>query len=390
MKNNQQLLNLKRSIMQKIYRFISTGFLSVLILVSCQKDSVEATKLEIVGDKILVGVGRSETVYANPFPSPKKSSDLNWSSDDVSIVKVDQNGSVTGVSIGSTYVNVKFGSLTASVEVEVYEPLTDIKLTPTNDNISLQVLFGVAESFQFTYAPLPANSSELITWTSSNINVATVSNTGYITAVGTGNAIVTVSGSGGKIKKEINVSVTKIGVDPVKLDRELFLKTILPGDNYQDRSEWWKIEGIWNGNKDSGGGSSCSLAGPQSFTFDLGVKVNLAFFHLFTWKSISEGYGPFSESNVKKFEVWGAETLDESGSWDSWTKLMDCEVNKPSGLPLQEYNNDDVQASNDGQKFYNSAKYDVPLRYLRVKVLETWEGTPCWRIGEIELFGSKL
>jgi hypothetical protein len=62
-------------------------------------------------------------------------------------------------------------------------------------------------------------------------------------------------------------------------------------------------------------------------------------------------------------------------------------VIKPSGLPIMEYNNADVQASDAGQKFYNQQNYNVKVRYIRVKVLETWDGVPCWRISEIELYG---
>ena len=91
---------------------------------------------------------------------------------------------------------------------------------------------------------------------------------------------------------------------------------------------------------------------------------------------------------MKKFEVWGAETLDESGSWDSWTKLLDCDVVKPSGLPLGQHNQDDLTASDLGQKFYNIDNYDVKVRYLRIKILETWEGMACYRISEIELHGQ--
>ncbi len=374
--------------MKTVYKLLGCIISFIFLITSCQKETTTATKIVLASEKIAVGVGRSEPIYASPFPDSEKESKLTWSSDNESIAKIDQNGLVTGVSIGSTYVNVSIGTLSASVQVDVFEPLTDIILDPALTTLDMQIIFGAAESKQFTYSPAPASSSETIIWTTSNQNVASVTSTGMVTAVSAGSALITVAGSGGTVKKEIQVTVTKTGDDPVMFDRTKFARQILPGDNYLDRSEWWYIEGIWDGNRESAGGSSCSLPGPQAFTFDMGITGNLAYFHLFTWKSMDEGYPPFSEANVKKFEVWGSETLDATGSWASWTKLMDCEVIKPSGLPLMQYNNADVQASNDGQKFYNLANYDVKVRYIRVKILETWEGVPCWRISEIELYGN--
>lgn len=373
--------------MKRLYTFLGCIFALALCLSGCQKDEKEVTKIILAPQKVQVGIGKTAIIYANPFPDSGDKGGLSWSTDDNSIATVDQNGVITGVSNGTTYVNVQFGSLKESALVEVYESLTNITLSPSALTVNLEILFGAAESIKYTAEPIPSNSTETILWKSSDVKVATVSQTGLITAIGAGNAIVTVEGSGGFVKKEITVTVKKTGDDPLRFDSKLFSRQILPGDNFLNKNDGWPLEKIWDGNRASAGGSSCSLPGPQSFTFDMGAVGNLAYFHLFTWKSLGEGYPPFSEGNVKKFEVWGSESLDASGSWDSWTKLMDCEVIKPSGLPIMQYNAADVQASDAGQKFYNQSNYNVKVRYIRVKVLQTWEGIPCFRICEIELYG---
>lgn len=360
---------------------------------SCGEDkesTIEVKKIVVEPESARVGVGKTITITATPLPDSIKDAVLEWSSDTPLVATVNQQGVVTGVASGSATITVKSGTALQTVIVDVFQPLTDISLSPTVTTLELTILFGVLESAQFVATSVPANSTELITWESSNINVVTVSDNGLITAIAEGAAVVTVKGSENVIKKEVSVTVKKIGEDPVQFNSKLFKRAILPGDNYEDLNpdNGWAIEGIWNEKQYSAGGSSCASSDMQAFTFDLGTKGLLSYFHLFTWESREEGYPPFSERNLKKFEVWGCETLDESGSWDSWTKLMDCAVIKPSGLPEYEYDESDVQACNNGQKFYNTANYNVPVRYIRVKVVETWGGFPCWRIEEIKLFGT--
>lgn len=381
---------IKHSKMTKM-RNLYCGLLFIVFcaygLPGCKKDTNEATSIVVATPKMTIGIGETAVIYASPFPGSGKTS-LKWSSDDTSIATVDQEGKVTGVSNGSTYINLEYKGITENVLVEVYQPLTDIVLTPATTTVNLEILFGAAGTFKYEVTPVPSTSNEGIVWKSENPNVVTVTQAGLITAMDAGTTTVSVEGVGGVIKKSITVTVTKIGEDPVKFDRSLFVHTPIPGDNHLDRSAAWSVVKVWDGNRGSAGGSSCSQPGPHSITLDMGITGNLAYFHLFTWKSLGEGYPPFSEANVKKFEVWGSETLDASGSWDSWTKLMDCDVVKPSGLPLGQYNQDDIQASDLGQKFYNSINYDVKVRYLRIKILQTWEGMACWRMSEIELFGK--
>ncbi|MDR0724958.1 MAG: hypothetical protein LBF59_02980, partial [Prevotellaceae bacterium] len=93
------------------------------------------------------------------------------------------------------------------------------------------------------------------------------------------------------------------------------------------------------------------------------------------------------EGNLRIFEVWGCQTLDPTGSWDSWTKLMECESVKPSGLPLGENTNEDEAMARDGEDFINSPS-NPKVRYIRIKVLRTWAGGDNFQITEIEVFGD--
>jgi len=382
---NQNLTNMKKS------NIILGYIIALIISISGCSDGDEklyVRKITVEPKTLQVAKGYSKIIVPTALPDRITDAVFEWSSENTAIATVDAEGNVTGVSVGSTNIFVKSGEIVKDIPVQVYQPMTAIDLSPNVSTLDLKIRFGVAQAVQFEATPIPSDYAGYIVWKTSDPEVVSVTNTGLVTPVAEGKATITVMGNDELTKIEIAVTVEKEGDDAVQFDPKLFTRTILPNDNYMDRNEWWYLEGIWNGRDGGAGGSSCELPGPQSFTFDMGVTGYLAYFHLFTWESIGEGFPPFFEANLKTFEVWGSESLDTSGSWDSWTKLMDCEVIKPSGLPLGEYNNDDIAAYNEGQKFYNIDKYDVAVRYIRVKVLETWGGDPCWRINEIELYGT--
>jgi len=116
---------------------------------------------------------------------------------------------------------------------------------------------------------------------------------------------------------------------------------------------------------------------------DLGVTGQLSRIRLF---QRSEPY-VFAEGNPRKFEVWGAQTLDPSGSWDSWIKLMDCTSVKPSGLPMGQNNNEDLDRSHNGEDFICSPT-NPKVRYIRIKVTRTWSGGDNTQISELQFFGD--
>lgn len=361
-------------------------------LSSCKDDEpevIEVKKITVDPESAQVAMGGTTTITVTALPENATNPVFEWSSDNTAVATVDKDGVVTGVAVGSANVTVKCGTLSKTIPVTVFIPLTDITLSPDETTLTLEVLFGVPGSAQYEATPVPENSTEVISWESSNTAIATVSETGLISAVAAGNAKITVKGSNGTVKKEISVTVNKIGDDPVIFDKKLFSHINLPNDYCQDRNSGWQITGIWDDVPIHAGGSAPTEE-KQSITIDLGVTGNLAYFHLYQWVSRDEGYPPFCEANLKKFEIWGCETLDETGSWDSWTKLMDCEVIKPSGLPGEfDATEEDYTAGYQGQSFYNKVNYNVPVHYIRVKVLETWGGMNNFRIEEIALFGKQ-
>jgi hypothetical protein len=167
-----------------------------------------------------------------------------------------------------------------------------------------------------------------------------------------------------------------------------FRDATLPGDgphypdpNYSVSTMW---DGIWGSDNcySSQGGSG---NWPGSITIDLGVVGTISRIRLHQRMG---SYQTWGEGNPRIFEVWGClNPPDPSGSWDSWTKLMECESIKPSGLPGTEYSNEDVSRALDGEDFYNS-NVNFVVRYIRLRVYRTWSGGDNIQIGEMEVFGD--
>jgi hypothetical protein len=168
-------------------------------------------------------------------------------------------------------------------------------------------------------------------------------------------------------------------------DRLLFKAVHLPNDG-PDYPGGWVMEEMWNGVTGNNGYSSLGGQGvwPQSFTIDLGVTGQVSRLRIY---QRLEPY-IFTEGNIRNFEVWGCQDpVDMSGNWDSWTRLMDCESIKPSGLPLGQNTSEDIARAKDGEDFVNSP-INPMVKYIRIKVLRTWAGGDNLQISEIAVYGD--
>ena len=128
-----------------------------------------------------------------------------WASLDPSIVTVDQNGLVTFVSPGETYVSATSGAdpnMVAYCKFVITQQVEGI--TMDFDTVTL----NVKEEFRLTTVIKPANATnQNLIWSSSNDKVVKVDKTGMITAVSSGNATIIVQTEDGGYIDMTNVTV---------------------------------------------------------------------------------------------------------------------------------------------------------------------------------------
>ena len=169
---------------------------------------VPVTSVSLNKTSLTLGLNGTETLKATVKPDNATDKTVTWSSSDTKVATVDQNGKVKMLSSkgeATITVTTKDGDKTASCKVIA-------KLIPvegvTLDQTSLTLEIGNSKTLTATITPSNA-SNKALTWESSNKSVATVDNTGKVTAIAEGNTTITVNTADGGFKATCSVTVPK-------------------------------------------------------------------------------------------------------------------------------------------------------------------------------------
>ena len=148
--------------------------------------------------------GESMTLSAEVTPEDATDA-VTWSSSDASVATVDQNGNVTAVGVGTATITATAGDCSATCEVTVTIPFIPVSgITLSQNTASL----FVDESMTLSAEVTPEDATDkTVTWSSSNVSVATVDQNGNVTAVGVGTA--TITATAGDCSATCEVTVTK-------------------------------------------------------------------------------------------------------------------------------------------------------------------------------------
>lgn len=206
---------------------------------------------------------------------------VEWASSNEEVATV-YHGVVTANAIGKTIITAKSGKQTATCEVFVSgSDGTTLRITPA------VVSMKKGETFQFSYG----NTFDLdVTWSSSDESIATVTQTGEVTALKGGNATITLSTNVGSVTALVAVEHTWSAYKLVWSDE--FNGTTLDASNwtpqtggggwgnqekqyYTDRTENLRVENgclVIEAKKESYGGNDYTSAriyskGKREFTY---------------------------------------------------------------------------------------------------------------------------
>ena len=211
---------------------------------------VPLTGISLNKTTLALNRGVTETLTVNYNPSDTTDSKtVTWSSENTSVAKVDQNGKITAVDVGTTNILAKVGNKTASCSVTVKAPLTGISLNKTTLSLRKQS----TETLVVSYDPINTTDDKTITWISDNEEVATVSG-GTVSALKEGTA--TITATVGSCTAQCVVTVEKENTEPVKkpltaisLDKatmnlkqgstDTLTVTYTPGDTTDDKTVTW-------------------------------------------------------------------------------------------------------------------------------------------------------
>lgn len=195
------------------------------------------------------------------------------------------------------------------------------------------------------------------------------------------NFVVSIKDKYGNIATPIEKLITPI--EELMLDRTLF-RAIKYDNDTKPLNASRDVEAIWNnvfGDDAFHSGGDAKM--PMSVTMDLGAKIKLSRFKYYPRTGVNAFIN--NHYNIKKFELYGSN--NPSSDWSSWELMGEYDSFKPSGLPLGQITNDDVAYAVAGEEF--NVKTTAPeVRYLRVKILESWSGLDGTQISEMKFWGQ--
>ncbi|MDR0883636.1 MAG: Ig-like domain-containing protein [Oscillospiraceae bacterium] len=149
------------------------------------------TKIAYKTTTATIGAGQTYATGVTLTPSNAQTT-RTYTSSNTKVATVDANGKITGKAAGTATITVKtYNGKTATFKVTV-------KPAPTKIALNKSVTLGVGEKYQTSVAITPSNAQTTRTYSSSNTKVATVDNTGKITAKAVGTAKITVKTYNGK------------------------------------------------------------------------------------------------------------------------------------------------------------------------------------------------
>lgn len=196
---------------------------------------VNVESIAVSSKEMTLKVGEGQSISVSFTPSNATNQDLNYSSSNDNIAMVSSQGNVKAIAEGEAIITVTSkansnAKATVTVHVEKrdeenpFVEVTEINVSP------LSVSLDIGATKQLIATLLPENATnKLVSYTSSNDEIAMVSSTGLVRAISDGDAKITIkSESNTFITKIVNVHVNKqtITITKVELKNKSVLNSI--------------------------------------------------------------------------------------------------------------------------------------------------------------------
>ena len=204
-------------------------------------------------------VGSSTKLTATVLPENASNKNVVYSVEDESILSVDQDGNVTGLSLGTATVTVttEDGGFSASAEITVMPVrVTGVSISPKSASIALGCTVQLAASIK------PSNAANKnLSWSVSDETIISVDGQGTVTGLSLGTATVTVTTEDGGFTASAEITVyyapantwTAIGTN--RINNNGFCG-VFNGDGYAVRGIYINTQESYQGLFGNSGGGS--------------------------------------------------------------------------------------------------------------------------------------
>ena len=167
----------------------ASGTAAVTVLQAADSVIIGPTELTlaVLGDTVRLAA-RAFDANGNEMPDAQ----FAWESNDAAVATVDSTGLVTAVGNGTATITASAGAASGTAVVTVVQAAGSVVVEPAEATLS-----ALGNTLRLTARAFDANGNEVpdaqFSWASSDAAVATVDNTGLVTAAGNGTATITAS-----------------------------------------------------------------------------------------------------------------------------------------------------------------------------------------------------
>ncbi len=255
--------------------FYNSG--TVTITATAKDGSKRSAKVTITGKIVVetitisgstsVAAGKSIQLKAKVEPTNATNQKLTWKSSNSSIASVNSSGKVTGgknvrvatpVTIYATATDVDERHQTPAqgyYDIVVYPAVTSVTIlgedSVSKNGKTIAMDLNVKPDYQLSSYTQPDGASPEVTWKSSKPGVATVDETGLVTAVANGTTVITCTAADGSGKKatvtiKVSTMVTKIEIAneeyEVREGNKIYLTAVLSPEKPSNGKLTWVSE----------------------------------------------------------------------------------------------------------------------------------------------------
>ena len=188
--------------------------------------TIPVSDIEIGSHESEVKVGETLSISATVLPADATNSTITYKSSDEGIATVNSTGEVQGISKGNVIIYVTAENITQEVSLTVKVPTTGLSVN--NDYLILKK----GNTFQLSASVTPAEANQTISYRSMDEDIATVSDSGLVSAKKIGNTTIMVSNGDSSVAVSVIVNQNTVNAEedeiPVEgiVDEKLYAQTV--------------------------------------------------------------------------------------------------------------------------------------------------------------------
>ena len=208
---------------------------SVTVTTPVQSVSLDRTS-------VTLEVGQMTTLFATVSPNDADEKTVTWTSSNVAVASI-AGGVVTAMSEGTAVIKASVGGKEASCTVTVQKAVVAVTSVTMNKS-TLSLTKDQSETLTATVAPENA-TDKTVTWSSSDATIASVDQTGKVTAVKSGKATITAAAGEKSVTCEVTITtpVQSVSLDLTTVSLEegqttTLMATISPNDADEQKVTW--------------------------------------------------------------------------------------------------------------------------------------------------------